>query len=101
MAQAKAKKETVKKTTEKTQQPLGNQAFLFDKTNYLWMIGGVVLVIIGFFLMTGGKSDDPTKFNYDEIYSARRITVAPLLILIGFAIELYAIMRKPANTDNN
>ena len=67
------------------------------------MIAGVVLVIIGFMLMTGGKNEDPTKFNYNVIYSTTRITIAPLLILIGFGIEVYAIMKKPAqaaNTDN-
>lgn len=73
-----------------------HQAFLFDKSNYIWMLVGVVLVILGFIVMGGGKSEDPTKFNYDEIYSATRITIAPLLILIGFAIEVYAIMKKPA-----
>lgn len=75
------------------------QQFLFDKTNYIWMIAGVVLVLIGFMLMSGGKSEDPTKFNYDEIYSARRVTIAPLMILIGFAIEVYAIMKKPAKVQ--
>ena len=89
---------TVKKTTTNTQK----QAFLFDKTNYMWMLGGVVLVIIGFMLMSGGKSEDPTKFNYDEIYSTTRVTIAPILILIGFIIEIYAIMKKPAHVaDNN
>ncbi len=73
--------------------------FLFDKTNYMWMAVGVVLVVIGFMLMSGGKSEDPTKFKYDEIFSATRITVAPLMILIGFAIEIYAIMKKPANKE--
>lgn len=83
------------KNTPAQQQP---QAFLFDKSNYIWMLAGVVLVIIGFILMGGGKSEDPTKFNYDEIYSATRITIAPILILIGFGIEVYAIMKRPANT---
>lgn len=77
------------------------QSFLFDKTNYMWMIGGVVLVLLGLFLMSGGKSEDPTKFNYDEIYSTTRVTIAPLLILIGFAVEVYAIMKKPATANEN
>lgn len=87
---------TTKTTAVKNNQPKGNQTFLFDKNNYMWMIGGVVLILIGFLLMSGGKSPDPHKFNYEEIYSARRITIAPILILIGFAIEVYAIMKKPA-----
>lgn len=84
---------------QKDLTPKGNQTFLFDKSNYMWMIGGVVIILLGFILMAGGKSADPNKFNYDEIYSARRITIAPMLILIGFAIEVYAIMKKPANTN--
>ncbi|MBL7683292.1 MAG: DUF3098 domain-containing protein [Flavipsychrobacter sp.] len=83
--------------TTKDLTPKGNQTFLFDKSNYMWMIGGVVVILIGFLLMSGGKSEDPNKFNYEEVYSTTRITIAPLLILIGFAIEIYAIMKKPAN----
>ena len=62
------------------------------------MIAGVVLILISLFLMAGGKSEDPHQFNYDEIYSFRRITLAPIIMMIGFAIEVYAIMKKPANT---
>lgn len=92
-------KTTTTTTKARSHQPKGNQVFLFDKSNYMWMIGGAALIIIGFMLMAGGKSPDPHKFNYDEIYSARRITIAPILILIGFAIEAYAIMKKPANNE--
>lgn len=80
--------------------PLGNQTFLFDKGNYMWMIIGVVCLLIGFFLMAGGKSADPHQFNAADVYSARRITIAPMIILIGFAIEAYAIMKKPVTTKN-
>lgn len=76
----------------------GNQLFLFDRSNYLWMGIGFICIVIGFLLMIGGKSPDPHQFLYDEIYSFRRITLAPLLILIGFAIEAYAIMKLPADT---
>ncbi len=92
MANTKKQAET---STQKG-QPLGNQTFLFDKGNYMWMIGGVILIILGYMLMSGGKSEDPTKFDYNTIYSARRVTIAPLLILIGFAVEVYAIMKKPS-----
>jgi hypothetical protein len=81
--------------------PKGNQVFLFDKSKYMWMIGGVVLILIGFMLMAGGKSPDPHKFNYDEVYSPMRVTIAPILILLGFAAEVYAIMKKPATDKNN
>jgi hypothetical protein len=78
--------------------PKGNQVFLFDRSNYMWMAAGFALIMIGFFLMTGGKSPDPHKFNYDEIYSFRRVTLAPILIVLGFVIEVYAIMKKPVDT---
>jgi len=71
---------------------------LFSKDNYLWMLAGGVVMAIGFFLMAGGKSADPTKFNDNEIYSTTRITIAPLLIMIGFIIEIVAIMKKPKVT---
>ena len=89
-------------TADTAQKNATQQDFLFDKSNYILMLAGVVLVVIGFMLMSGGKSEDPNKFNYDEIYSTTRITIAPLMILIGFAIEIYAIMKKPAakNGDN-
>ncbi len=86
-------------TTNKTNTPRGNQVFLFDKSNYTWMIIGVVLILLGLVLVAGGKSEDPNVFNYDELYSFRRITLAPLLMMIGFGIEVYAIMKKPANKD--
>jgi Protein of unknown function (DUF3098) len=85
---------TEKKTTQTTPSK-GQQTFLFGKENYMWMIGGVVLILIGFMLMTGGKSTDPTKFNYEEIYSFRRITLAPIVVMLGFVVEVFAIMRKP------
>lgn len=74
--------------------PRGNQVFLFDNRNYMWFGIGLACIVLGFFLLSGGKSPDPHKFIYDEIYSFRRITLAPIVILIGFGIEAYAIMMK-------
>ena len=68
---------------------------LFGKENYMWMIIGIVLVAIGILLMSGGKSADPNVFKADEVYSFRRITLAPIVILIGLGIEVYAIFKKP------
>lgn len=68
---------------------------LFTKVNYMWMLAGVVVMALGFILMAGGKSPDPAKFNDDEIYSTTRITIAPILIIAGFVIEIFAIMKKP------
>jgi len=68
--------------------------FLFDKTNYKYVMIGIFFIVVGFILMYGGGSDDPNVFS-DEIYSFRRIRVAPALILIGFGIQVYAILKSP------
>lgn len=73
--------------------------FLFDKTNYYIMFGGLALILLGFVLMSGGKSPDPHVFNKEEIYSFRRITLAPILIILGFVVEVAAIMRKPKTKE--
>ncbi len=82
----------------KTLQFKKEATFLFDRENYMWMIGGVALILIGFMLMSGGKSANPHEFHYDEIYSFRRITLAPIVVLLGFFVEVYAIMKKPKDT---
>lgn len=66
---------------------------LFTMENLVWMGIGAVLMIVGILLMSGGKSPDPTVFDDGEVYSARRITWAPILIIAGLATEVYAIMR--------
>ena len=68
---------------------------LFTRENYLWMLAGLVLITLGMILMGGGKSNDPTVFNPKEVYSTTRITIAPLLIIIGLGIEVFAIFKKP------
>ena len=68
--------------------------FLFTKKNYIIMLVGIAVIALGFILMAGGGSDDPAVFN-EEIYNFRRIRLAPTLVLIGLAIEIYAIMAKP------
>ena len=68
---------------------------LFDKENLMLMLLGVGVIALGMLLMAGGSSKDPSVFNYDEVYSARRITIAPILIIIGLGIEIYAIFKKP------
>ena len=67
--------------------------FLFGKRNYMIMLIGIVFIALGFILMAGGGSDDPAVFN-EEIYNFRRIRLAPSLVLLGLAIEIYAIMAK-------
>ena len=55
-----------------------------------------IIIIVGFTLMIGGRSDDPNIFNENEIFSFRRITLAPIVVLLGFAFEMWAIMRNPS-----
>jgi hypothetical protein len=71
-----------------------SNAPLFGKENYRWMLIGIVLVALGLILMGGGKSKDPNVFNPNEVYSFRRITLAPILIIGGFVVEIFAIFRK-------
>jgi|TARA_B100001057_G_C22853893_1_gene952014 hypothetical protein len=71
-----------------------NKNFAFGKKNYKYMFIGILFIALGFLLMSGGGSDDPAIFN-EEIYSFRRIRIAPLIIIIGFVIEIYAILTKP------
>ena len=68
--------------------------FLFDKSNYKFVIFGILFIIVGFLLMLGGGSDDPNVFS-EEVYSFRRIRIAPAFILIGFGIQVYAILKSP------
>ncbi len=67
---------------------------LFGKSNYTWMLIGAVLIIAGMLFMAGGKSADPNVFNEHEVYSFRRITLAPLCIIAGFIVEVYALFKK-------
>ena len=67
---------------------------LFGKDNIRWMLIGVAVIILGIFLMSGGKSEDPNVFDVNEVYSKTRITIAPILIVVGLLIEVYAIMKK-------
>tara|TARA_B000000532_G_C18736882_1_gene349380 strand:+ start:492 stop:716 length:225 start_codon:yes stop_codon:yes gene_type:complete len=67
---------------------------LFGKRNYIFMLIGIFFIALGFILMSGGGSEDPNIFN-EEIYSFRRIRLAPILVILGFIIEVYAILTKP------
>lgn len=72
-----------------------NSSPLFGKENYKWMIIGLAIMALGFFLMAGGKAEDANIFKKEEVYSTTRITIAPILILLGLAVEVFAIFRKP------
>jgi len=70
------------------------EGFAVGKENLKLLLIGFVIIVVGFMLMTGGKSADPKVFN-PEIFSFRRITLAPMVVLFGFLFEIYAIMKKP------
>jgi uncharacterized membrane protein len=71
----------------------------FHKENYLFLIIGVALVILGFVLMAGGGNENPEVYS-DEVFSTQRITVAPLLVLSGFAVVMVGIFRKSKKQEN-
>jgi len=72
----------------------GKEGFALSKLNYIILIVGTLLIVFGFVLMSGGASDNPDTFN-PEVFSTTRITVAPILVLLGFAVNIAAIMLKP------
>ncbi len=72
--------------------------FALPKENYLYLAIGFVIILIGFLLMVGGGTDDPNVFS-EEIFSWRRITLAPVVVLFGFVFEIWAIMKKPKVTE--
>ena len=69
--------------------------FAFGKENYRILLIGLVINIIGFVLMIGGGSEDPAKFDAAELFSPVRLTVSPILIVAGYVVMIYAIMKKP------
>ena len=79
---------------EQKRKQESRQTFIFGRENYKWMFIGLGFIALGFILMAGGGSDDPEVFN-PEIFNFRRIRLAPTLVLIGFGIQVYAILRNP------
>lgn len=75
-----------------------NFSMPLGKENYILLAIGFAIIVIGFILMVGGGSKDPTVFNTDELFSFTRVTLSPLLILFGFIFEIYAIMKKPKDS---
>jgi hypothetical protein len=69
------------------------QDFAFGKENYVIMLIGIAVIFIGFLCMMGGRASDPAVFN-KEVFSFRRLTLAPILVILGFVIEVYAIVKK-------
>ena len=78
----------------KKKKPDQEKRFAFTRENYKLLIIGGVIIVIGFLLMMGGRAESPDQFN-PGVFSFRRITLAPMVVLFGFAFEIYAIMKKP------
>ncbi len=83
---------------EKKRKEENKSEFIFGKRNYKFMFIGLAFIAVGFILMSGGGSDDPNVFN-PQIFSWRRIRLAPTLVLIGFAMQIYAILLNPKKKD--
>lgn len=78
---------------------MNREKFAFDKTNFILLAAGMAVVILGFLLMTG-PSSSPTHFEPD-IFSVRRIRVAPIVCLAGFVSIIYAVARRPKTKNNS
>lgn len=83
-----ATKKPLKKESENVLQ------FAFDKQNYMLMVTGLALLLVGFLLLIGGGSEDPNEFSY-ALFDFQRLTLAPILILAGYIVEIFAIMKRP------
>ena len=79
---------------EKKRKEASKKEFIFGKKNYKWMFIGLACIAVGFILMSGGGSDDPNVFD-PSIFNWRRIRLAPTLVLVGFGIQVYAILLNP------
>jgi len=86
----------IKKKNEKT-----NSGFPLGRENYILLIIGFVIIVTGFLLMIGGKSENPNEFFPDQLFSFRRITLAPIIVLFGFVFEIWAIMKKPKEEEES
>lgn len=75
--------------------------FAFQKENYKWLLIGLAINVVGFILMIGGGSDDPNQFNAKELFSPIRMTVSPILIIAGYIVMIYAIMKKPKKREES
>ena len=73
---------------------MSKQFFAFSKANYIWLGVGIILLMVGYLLMSGGGAESPEEFHADEIFSFRRITLAPVTVLAGYGAILYAILKK-------
>lgn len=83
---------------KKVKEVKDSAGFALGKENYKLMAIGFAIIVVGFILLAGGGSDDPNVFS-EDIFNFRRLTLAPVVLLIGFAFEIYAIMKKPRDNS--
>ncbi len=88
-----SKRKTVSTTKKHGEEGNYENQKLFTSVNYKWMGIGLAFIILGFVLMAGGKSPDPNVFDENAVYGFQRITLAPILLILGLLIEVYAIMK--------
>lgn len=81
------------KKVNKFREPVNEDAFAFGKVNYVLLLIATGLLLTGYALMSGGKAENPAEFN-PEIFSFRRITLAPILVMAGYALGIFAIIKK-------
>lgn len=75
------------------------KGFAFEKINYIWMLIGLALLALGYILLIGGGANSPDEFNY-SLFNAQRLVVAPILMVLGLGVEVYAILLKPKQKNN-
>jgi hypothetical protein len=81
-----------------TDKETPNAGFVFDKENYKLLLIGIGFLVVGFALMVGGRSDSPDFFNY-EMFNFQRLTLSPILLMIGYVIGIFAIMKRPRKSS--
>lgn len=99
MAKENTRQNKKGKSTSKNEKKMNDvkrEDFTFGRQSYRLLILGLIMIALGFILMSGGGSDDPKVFN-EEIFNFRRITLAPILILAGYVVEIFAIMKRPSS----
>lgn len=82
-----------------TMDQKNKMGFGFKAENYKWLLIGLAINVIGFLLMIGGAAESPEEFDASELFSETRITIAPILIIAGYIVILYAILKKGKNSD--
>ena len=85
------------KLSEKTES---KSKMTLAKENYKFIILGCVIVVLGFVLMSGGGTDNPNEFNAEELFSFRRITLAPFFVILGYIVVLYGVMKRPKASED-